>query len=145
MFNAKTKSDFSIETGGNSTSLVGAGTTIKGDISCNADIRIDGTITGNINSTAKVVIGPSGIIEGDIVGQQADIAGKVTGNLKIEELLQLKGNAIVSGSIYAGKLQIEPTASFNGKCHMNKSAATAKETVPEKNESTTETRQTVAA
>ncbi len=120
MFNGKSKSEFSPETGGstNSASLISAGTTLKGDITSNADLRIDGTLIGNIISTAKVIIGANGAVEGDIQGQQADILGKVTGTIKVKELLQLKGTSLVNGNIQAGKLQVEPTATFNGECHM---------------------------
>lgn len=104
--------------GGNGTTLISAGTTIKGDISSNADLRIDGTIIGNINSNAKIVIGSSGVVEGDIHGNLADIVGKTSGTIKVKELLQLRGECVVNGNIYAGKLQVEPTATFNGQCHM---------------------------
>jgi len=104
--------------GGNGTTLISAGTTLKGDISSNSDLRIDGTIIGNISSNAKIVIGASGIIEGDITGNQADIVGKVSGNIKTKDLLQLRGECVVNGNVYAGKLQVEPTATFNGQCHM---------------------------
>jgi Integral membrane protein CcmA involved in cell shape determination len=106
--------------GGNGTTLIGAGTTVKGDISSNSDLRIDGTIIGNVNSTAKIVIGASGNVEGDISGNQADIVGKVSGNIKTKDLLQLRGDCVVNGNVHAGKLQIEPTAIFNGQCHMGK-------------------------
>src|SRR5215813_13389328 len=106
--------------GGNGTTLIGAGTTLKGDISSNSDLRIDGTIIGNVNSTAKIVIGASGNVEGDISGNQADIVGKVSGNIKTKDLLQLRGDCVVNGNVNAGKLQIEPTAVFNGQCHMGK-------------------------
>jgi len=120
MFNGKSKSEFSLESNGKSisTRLIGAGTSLKGDITSDADLRIDGTLVGNIVSSAKVVIGANGVVEGDIQGQQADIMGKVTGTIKVKELLQLKGSSEVNGNIYAGKLQIEPTAIFNGACHM---------------------------
>ena len=120
MFNGKSKSEFSLESNGksSSTSLIGAGTSLKGDITSDADLRIDGTLIGNIISSAKVVIGANGVVEGDIQGQQADVMGKVTGTIKVKELLQLKGSSEVNGNIYAGKLQIEPTAVFNGACHM---------------------------
>jgi cytoskeletal protein CcmA (bactofilin family) len=119
MFNAKSKSDLHSETPGNgSTSLIGAGTTLKGDISSNGDLRIDGTLVGNIHCTAKVVIGANGVVEGDINGQQADIMGKVTGSIKVKDLLQLKSSCSVQGNLHAAKLQIEPSASFNGQCHM---------------------------
>lgn len=121
MFNGKTKSDV-LELGGapvsTSASLIGAGTTMKGDITSNGDLRIDGTLVGNINCSAKVVIGANGNVQGDIHGQQADIMGKVTGTIKVKDLLMLKGGCIVTGNIEASKLQIEPTANFNGECHM---------------------------
>ena len=103
---------------GNGTTLVGAGTHVKGDISSNSDLRIDGTITGNIHCAAKIVVGANGVVEGDISGNQADIVGKVAGNIRAKDLLQLRADSIVTGNIYAGRLQIEPSATFNGQCHM---------------------------
>lgn len=122
MFNQKSKSETHHETsapGTGAATIIAAGTTLKGDISSNGDIRIDGTLQGNIQCQAKVVIGSNGTVEGDISGQQADIMGKVTGTIKVKELLQLKGGCQVNGNLYSGKLQIEPSASFNGQCHMN--------------------------
>jgi cytoskeletal protein CcmA (bactofilin family) len=118
MFNTKNKTDMQQTTSGNGTTLISAGTKLKGDISSSSDLRIDGTIQGNIHSTAKIVIGSSGVVEGDISGNQADIMGKVSGNIHAKELLQLKGESVVTGNLYAGKLQVEPTATFNGQCHM---------------------------
>jgi len=107
--------------GSSGATLVSAGTTVKGDISSNSDLRIDGTIIGNVSSSAKIVIGASGSVEGDISGNQADIVGKVSGNIKTKDLLQLRGDCVVNGNVYAGKLQVEPTAIFNGQCHMGSS------------------------
>jgi cytoskeletal protein CcmA (bactofilin family) len=106
------------KTTGNGTTLISAGTTLKGDISSNSDLRIDGTIIGNVTCSSKIVIGASGSVEGDITGNQADIVGKVSGNIKTKDLLQLRGDCVVKGNVYAGKLQVEPTAIFNGQCHM---------------------------
>ena len=123
MFNGKSKSEFSAEnSSNNAASLISAGTTLKGDINSNADLRIDGTLIGNINSSAKVIIGANGVVEGDLQGQQADILGKVSGTVNVKELLQLKGSSVVNGNIKAGKLQVEPTATFNGECHMHNSS-----------------------
>ena len=118
MFNNKNKTDMQQPTSGNGTTLISAGTKLKGDISSSSDLRIDGTVLGNIHSTAKIVIGSSGIVEGDISGNQADIVGKVSGNIHTKELLQLRGESVVTGNLYAGKLQVEPSATFNGQCHM---------------------------
>jgi cytoskeletal protein CcmA (bactofilin family) len=120
MFNTKNKTEMQPEktSAGNGTTLISSGTTLKGDISSNSDLRIDGTIIGNIHSSAKIVIGANGVVEGDISGAQADIVGKVSGNIRAKELLQLRGECMVTGNLYAGKLQVEPTATFNGQCHM---------------------------
>ena len=118
MFNNKNKTDMQQPTSGNGTTLISAGTKLKGDISSSSDLRIDGTVLGNIHSTAKIVIGSSGVVEGDISGNQADIVGKVSGNIHTKELLQLRGESVVTGNLFAGKLQVEPSATFNGQCHM---------------------------
>lgn len=118
MFKNKTDMQTEKTSSGNGTTLIGAGTTLKGDINSNSDLRIDGTIIGNIHSSAKVVIGANGVVEGNISGNQADVIGKVVGNIKAKDLLQLRGDCTVTGNVYAGKLQIEPSATFNGECHM---------------------------
>jgi cytoskeletal protein CcmA (bactofilin family) len=136
MFNSKSKNDFSGESStGSSASLIGTGTSMKGDITSNGDMRIDGTLVGNINCTAKVIIGANGSVQGDISGQQADILGKVTGTIKVKDLLQLKGGCEVNGNLAAAKLQIEPDATFNGECHMiHTSAGSSKVSVEKKKE-----------
>jgi cytoskeletal protein CcmA (bactofilin family) len=123
MFNTKTKTMNEKTTTGNGTTLISAGTTVKGDITSNSDLRIDGTIVGNISSSSKIVIGATGVVEGDLEGNQADIVGKVAGSIKVKDLVQLRGECNVSGNLYAGKLQIEPTAVFNGQCHMGTASA----------------------
>jgi cytoskeletal protein CcmA (bactofilin family) len=119
MFNNKSKSETAetaVPTG--SASLIGSGTSLKGDITSSGDLRIDGTLIGNIICSSKVIIGANGVVEGDVSGVTADIMGKVSGTIKVKELLQLKSNCQVNGNIHAAKLQIEPAANFNGQCHM---------------------------
>jgi cytoskeletal protein CcmA (bactofilin family) len=133
MFNSKSKNDFLGDiTTESSASLIGAGTSLKGDITSSGDIRIDGTLAGNIHCAAKVIIGANGVVEGDISGQQADILGKVTGTIKVKDLLQLKGGSVVNGNLSAAKLQIEPAATFNGECHMNVSTSSNSQVSTEK-------------
>jgi cytoskeletal protein CcmA (bactofilin family) len=131
MFNTKSKSENYEENATASASMIGAGTTLKGDITSNGDLRIDGTLKGNIIGSARVIIGANGVVEGDISGQQADIMGKVTGSIKVKDLLQLKNGSMVEGNISAGKLQVEPSAVFNGQCHMVSAGSSNNSTGPE--------------
>ncbi|WP_235938153.1 bactofilin family protein [Chitinophaga solisilvae] len=98
--------------------IIGSGTSIQGDIVCEGDIRIDGQVNGLVSTKAKIVVGPDGDITGDLVCQSADILGKVTGIIKVEELLFLKANALVKGDVYTAHFEMEPTAKFNGRCYM---------------------------
>lgn len=102
----------------NSATLISAGTVLKGDLKSESDLRIDGTIHGNVTSSAKVIVGPTGTVEGHIQGVQADITGKVIGNITVKELAQLRTKATVQGNITAVSLQIESGAFFNGQSIM---------------------------
>ncbi len=99
--------------------LISPGTTLTGDVTSDNDLRIDGQIIGNVTSAAKIIIGATGYVEGHVTGQHADITGRVLGNLTIADLLQLRGSSDIKGNISAGKLQIDPLATFNGQCQMN--------------------------
>lgn len=120
MFN-KEKANTTEKFTNNSATLISAGTTLKGDLKSESDLRIDGTIHGNVTSTAKIVVGPTGFVEGHIQGSQADISGKVIGNISVKELAQLRAKCNVQGNITAVSLQIESGAAFNGQSIMTTS------------------------
>jgi cytoskeletal protein CcmA (bactofilin family) len=101
-----------------SINLIGNGTSITGDINSNGDVRIDGTLKGNISITGKLVVGPSGNIEGNVICQNADISGEIHGKVTVSELLSLKASAKLLGDIITGKISIEPNATFTGTCNM---------------------------
>lgn len=110
-----------------SINLLGSGTEVTGDIRSNGDIRIDGILTGSINSTGKVVVGSTGRVDGEIFCLNADISGEVSARIKVSELLSLKSTAKVIGDIVTNKLAIEPGAVFTGACKME-SPSLAEET-----------------
>src|SRR5207253_2914285 len=96
----------------------GAGTVIEGDIKSDGDIRIDGTLHGSILTKGKLVLGTTGIVEGEVTCQNADISGTINGKIKIAELLSLKATSKLTGDITTNKLSIEPGANFSGSCVM---------------------------
>ena len=98
--------------------IIGQGTSILGDINSNGDIRIDGTLKGSIKTEGKVVLGKEGIVEGDVVCQNADISGIIKAKITVSNLLSLKETAKLNGDIVTNKLSIEPGAEFTGSCSM---------------------------
>ncbi len=101
-----------------SINLIGNGTAITGDITSNGDVRIDGKLKGNLTISGKLVIGPSGNIEGNVICQNADVSGEIHGKVTVSELLSLKSSAKLLGDIVTGKISIEPNATFTGTCNM---------------------------
>ena len=98
--------------------MIGSGTIITGDIQSKGDIRVDGTLKGSINTEGKVVLGPNGTIEGDVICQDADISGTINAKITVSKLLSLKSTARLNGDIVTSKLSIEPGATFTGSCSM---------------------------
>jgi cytoskeletal protein CcmA (bactofilin family) len=102
-----------------SINIISEGTKIKGDIVANGDIRIDGELLGNISAKGRLVIGPKGKIEGQIICNNIEISGCIKGKVTASELLTMKSTSQIIGDIVAGKLSVEPGSLFSGTCVMN--------------------------
>tara|TARA_B110000196_G_scaffold313699_1_gene320762 strand:+ start:527 stop:949 length:423 start_codon:yes stop_codon:yes gene_type:complete len=100
---------------------IGQGSIIKGDIITQGDLRIDGTLTGSITTKGRLVLGETGLVEGEVVCQNALIAGTLKAKIQVHELLSLKTTANLLGDIITNKLAIEPGANFTGSCSMGAS------------------------
>jgi len=94
------------------------GTSIEGEIRSDSNIRIDGRVKGTVHAKGRVIVGQSGVIEGEVVCQSSDIEGTVLGKINCQDLLSLKATAKLQGDINTKKLAIEPGAVFTGNCSM---------------------------
>jgi len=125
------------ETDNTTINLISNGTDITGDVKSNGDIRIDGTLTGNLNTKGKVVIGPTGKITGEVICKNSEVSGIVEGKITVGQLLNLKASSKILGDIVTSKLSIEPGAKFSGTCKMSDTdndggASATKEKEPER-------------
>jgi cytoskeletal protein CcmA (bactofilin family) len=112
--------------------LISNGTDITGDIKSTGDIRIDGTLSGNLATKGKVVIGTTGKVKGEIICRNSEVSGSIEGKITVNQLLILKASSKILGDIATSKLSIEPGAIFSGNCKMseninNGGAGTTKE------------------
>lgn len=103
--------------------IIAYGTTIQGEIESNGDFRIEGTLIGNVKVKGKIVIGESGIVEGEVICSNADISGKVKIKLEASEMTSLRATSHFEGDIITTKLLIEPGAVFTGKCQMGRTVS----------------------
>jgi len=104
------------------TNRIVEGTEITGNIISEADFRLDGQLQGNFTTSGKIVIGPKGSVKGDVICKNADIEGKLDGILKVQEILNVKAKASISGEVTCGKLSVQPGADFSASCVMQPSA-----------------------
>jgi cytoskeletal protein CcmA (bactofilin family) len=116
MFTDTMKSKSGIATSQQNT--IANGTIFTGDLESSGDFRIEGTVIGNLRTSAKVVIGKTGSIQGSLICQNADVEGKFSGNLEVQETLTLRSTSNLEGEVEIGKLAVEPGASFNASCGM---------------------------
>ena len=118
MFTKNNESMKRTENNNSVVNIIGQGTSILGDINSNGDIRVDGTLKGSIKTEGKVVLGKEGVVEGDVICQNADISGIIKAKITVSNLLSLKETAKLKGDIVTNKLSIEPGAEFTGSCSM---------------------------
>jgi cytoskeletal protein CcmA (bactofilin family) len=100
-------------------SLVGVNSNFKGDIDTKGTLRVDGTMEGNINAD-WVILGEKALIRGDVAARGIIIGGRVEGNLKAEEIVEIKSKGQVCGDISTNKLAIAEGGSFDGRSVMKK-------------------------
>jgi cytoskeletal protein CcmA (bactofilin family) len=109
--------------------MIAHGTVFEGDLKSEGDFRIEGTIKGTLITKGKVVIGNTGLVEGSLNCNNADVEGQIKGKLVVSETLSLRASANVDGDVQTGKLAVEPGATFNANCQM-KDAVKALKTPP---------------
>ena len=102
----------------NDVSRISAGTAIKGEISSDNDIRVDGKVEGKVFSKGKIVVGPQALISGGLACSSVDFLGTLKGDAYVRDLLTLKSNAVIEGNIHVNKIQVDMGAKINGSCHM---------------------------
>jgi cytoskeletal protein CcmA (bactofilin family) len=102
----------------NSSNIIGKGTILEGTLETYGNVRIEGKIVGNIKTKSKAAFGHSSQVEGNVLAQNAEVAGHISGTVEITELLVLKPTAKIDGDIITNKLIVESGAEFNGSCKM---------------------------
>lgn len=118
LFKSKNQPDFA-EQGQEVATIIAEGTLLAGTVESQGNMRIDGTVNGDVQGSNKVIIGPKGQVKGNITALQIIVLGKLTGDAIAKESLVLKAGAHMEGDIFTTILTIEPDVRFNGRCQMD--------------------------
>ncbi|MBS0615736.1 MAG: polymer-forming cytoskeletal protein [Verrucomicrobia bacterium] len=98
--------------------IIGENVSLKGTLSFQKMIQIDGTFEGEIESQGKIIIGPHGYVKAHLNLQEAFIAGKVEGDITVKERLVLRGRAEVRGNITAPLISVDEGVSIIGQVYV---------------------------
>jgi len=98
-------------------SFLGSNARIKGEITVEGTLRLEGTIEGGLNADC-VIISEKGLVKGDIAAQKIVIAGTVEGNLRAKELVEIQSKGKVLGGVFTQKLSVIEGGEINGKIEM---------------------------
>ena len=100
--------------------IIGPESNIKGELSSKGTLRIDGTLDGNI-SADWVILGETGVVNGDVAATGMIIGGRIKGNIRASEMVEIRTKGEVVGEIYTAKLTIQEGAVFDGHSIMQRS------------------------
>ena len=100
-------------------SKIDKNTIFKGSINAKTDIRIDGTVEGDVVTSGKVIFGKEAKVIGKVLCNNADIEGTFDGELTVSGTLNLKSWSNFKGKVRIQKLIVESGATFNANCSMH--------------------------
>jgi cytoskeletal protein CcmA (bactofilin family) len=95
--------------------VIGAGVTVKGTLTSESDMVIDGLVTGNVTAAGDVTIGVNGRIKGDVQGLNVTVAGELEGDIRAEGEATIRETGRVHGDVTAAGLAITSGGLFNGR------------------------------
>jgi cytoskeletal protein CcmA (bactofilin family) len=98
--------------------VISANTIVGGGLRSAFSIRIDGQVLGSVDSQGTVIVGPDGTVDGDITASNAHIAGRVRGQARVGDLLEIAATGQLFGDVDVARLAIQDGALFRGQVLM---------------------------
>ncbi len=119
----KTTKDQTDATGGRATARLGSNLNVKGEISGNEDLYIEGTVEGLVQlGERKLTVGATARLTADIIAGEVVVYGYVKGNVRAKDRIEIKKDGSVSGDLTTPQIMIEDGAYFKGAIEIDKSA-----------------------
>ncbi len=100
-----------------SFTLIGPNSDFRGELNTKGELRVEGVINGPVNADS-VILGQGATIRGDIIAKRIIVEGKVEGNLKVKEFVEIKSTGKVFGEIFTDKISVMEGGVVNGKVEM---------------------------
>lgn len=105
------------------TTVIAKGTVLEGKFACTENVRLDGTIHGEVKVDKRLVMGDTSYVQGNIQVREAAIKGRIKGDLVVSGALHLMETAVIEGNITARTMVVDEGARYNGSCKIGEMAA----------------------
>ncbi len=112
---------------------IGKGTIIEGNVHAEGDLLIEGLVKGDVTTKTKLVVGSNAVIEGNILAQHAEIAGRVQGTVKALGLLVINSSGTILGDVITKDLNVESGSTFSGRLQVGGSVSSTSIEIPKVN------------
>lgn len=109
--------------------VIGKGITIKGELSGEEDVKIEGRVEGKIHLGKNLLVGQTGVIEADVEAENINIGGTVTGNISAQNRVEIVASGTMIGDIRAPRVIVAEGAHFKGNVDMDTSRRPAQKTL----------------
>jgi len=94
------------------------GVKLEGTLELAGTFRIDGEVRGTVRSKERVIIGPDGRVEGEVIAAIVTVSGKVNGKVNGLNRVEIQPTGAVEGEVFTPCLVIEAGGVIEGRCHM---------------------------
>ncbi len=112
---------------------IGRGTIIEGNVHAEGDLQIEGVVKGDVTTKTRLLVGANAVIEGNILAQHAEIAGRVQGTVKALGLLVINSSGTILGDVITKDLNVESGSTFNGRLQVGGNVSTTPIQIPKVN------------
>src|SRR5271155_2190313 len=115
------ESTYPATTSSSSIARLGSTLHVKGEITGNEDLHIDGTVEGLVQlEDRKLTVGASAKVTADIIAREVVVYGNVKGNLRARDRIEIKKDGSVVGDLTTARIMIEDGAYFKGSIEIDK-------------------------
>jgi cytoskeletal protein CcmA (bactofilin family) len=111
---------------GDDVANIGKSIAIKGDLSGNEDLVIEGKVEGKVDlPNNQLTVGANGVVKAEIQAKAVVVVGKVSGNIRGTERIEIQATGVVDGDVAAPRLVVAEGAVLNGSIQMSQKSGAA--------------------
>ena len=108
---------------GGGTSVIAPGMKIVGDVETSGILKIEGTVQGSIRGARQVMLGRSGVIQGDVQAEEVILGGRVIGTVTATERVEIQSNSVIEGDVHTRSIVVFEGGLLNGNVRMDMAGA----------------------